>query len=84
MGVARNWAKLQVEECCFHALNSLAQRAEPMNMEDAQHMGIDDVLKIAAVRERYSTAYSTSVLREVARSKVRLDFTPAIREIFQL
>jgi hypothetical protein len=72
-----------VDEWLVSALNSLAQRREPMGVEDAMCLGIEYTLKIAAIREGVQ-AYRSGGLRVGERGAVAIDFTTKIRDVFGL
>ncbi|KAH7890554.1 hypothetical protein F5I97DRAFT_1940329 [Phlebopus sp. FC_14] len=77
------------------AVNDIARRPEPIGMEDVNHLGVEVALKIAAVREQLTF----KVVQEHSKSRKpfhvyeftvgprhaqNLDFTPCIRDIFNL
>jgi hypothetical protein len=74
-----------VEEWLLPALNSLVQRAEPMDIDDANRLGVDYTLKIAAIRECCirDTHYGGWSLKN-SRGAVGIDCTNRLREVFRL
>lgn len=45
-----------VEDWIFIAVEEFVRRAKPMNTEDAKLLGVEEVLKIASIRECYYDA----------------------------
>ncbi|KAI6113530.1 hypothetical protein EV401DRAFT_1982804 [Pisolithus croceorrhizus] len=70
--------KYEINDWIIAGVNELARRSEPINVEDARTLGLETVLKIAAVRE----SPISEGLRLTASSKNA--FTPSIIRIFNL
>ena len=45
--------KYDVDDWIFIAVEALVRRADPMNTEDVKLLGVEEVLKIASIRECY-------------------------------
>ncbi|KAI6145016.1 hypothetical protein BKA82DRAFT_1002182 [Pisolithus tinctorius] len=69
--------KYEIKDWIMPAIDELARRSEPISVEDAQILGLETALKVAAVRE------STSERLRLAAGK-KNDFTPHINRIFNL
>jgi len=75
-----------VKEWLLPAMNKLAQREQPMGIEDTARLGVETVLKIGAVREccslRHYSRYGEVEHKRGARSEV--DFTRRLADEFGL
>ena len=76
--------KHHVKEWVVSGLNKLIQRAEPLNKEEAELIGVDDALKVMALRETcmYDPYNCRWTRRE--RGHAPLDFATTIRRGFNL
>ncbi|KAI6015577.1 hypothetical protein EDC04DRAFT_643623 [Pisolithus marmoratus] len=70
--------ELEIEHWIMPGVNELARRSQPISIEDAQILGLETALKVAAVRE----SLISESLRLRAGSKDA--FTPFITKIFNL
>ncbi|KAI5997663.1 hypothetical protein F5J12DRAFT_851105 [Pisolithus orientalis] len=59
------------------SLLALAQRHNPISVEEGRHLGIETALKLASVREGLR-------LERLDPTATRLDFTPMIQKVFEL
>ncbi|KAH7925641.1 hypothetical protein BV22DRAFT_1128872 [Leucogyrophana mollusca] len=75
IGLARDY---DVQEWLVPALNELAKRKEPIGMKDADKLGMELALKVAAVRESVMSSYSGYPLQIGERQAGHIDFTNAI------
>lgn len=74
--------KHEIRDWIVPGVNELAKRPEPISVEDAQILGLETALKVAAVRE----SLVTDGLRLTAGCRIatNVDFTQIIKEIFSL
>lgn len=73
-----------VEEWLGPGLEELVKRAQPMTIEDANRIGIDYALKIAAIRECYSIGYYGDWVSREERGVVVFDCRGRVRTSFGL
>ena len=84
-----------IKQWLLPGLNELAQRPEPIGVEDVQLLGLEVALKIAAIREslvfdppskqavRSGWGYSPSAyVTSGTRNASGVDFTPTINKVF--
>ncbi|KAF9228861.1 hypothetical protein BS17DRAFT_724751 [Gyrodon lividus] len=85
--------KYDIKDWMLPAINAMAQRVEPIGVEDVNRLGLDFALKIASVREQITLValyrngrHPTQELAVGPRNCIiqTLDFTPMIHMIFDL
>ncbi|KAH7928668.1 hypothetical protein BV22DRAFT_1030418 [Leucogyrophana mollusca] len=69
-----------VQQWLVPALNGIARRSQPIGMKDAEKLGVDLALGMAAVRESLCIGPG-GTLSVGERSVKRLDFTEKIKEM---
>ena len=76
--------KNHVKEWVVSGLNKLIQRAEPLNKEEAELVGVDDALKVMALRE--TCMYDPHNCRWTRRDRghAPIDFAATIRRGFNI
>jgi len=72
-----------VDEWLLPALNELAQREEPIGIEEARRLGWETALQIAAVRESF-IAWNEKTAFGPRGARTQIDFTPRIRAVFDM
>ena len=70
------------------ALNELARRDKPMAKQDVDRLGVECVLKIASIRERYPSLAAAATVKNSGRpsstaSRESFDYTDVLRKEFQ-
>ncbi|KAI6043412.1 hypothetical protein EDC04DRAFT_2891036 [Pisolithus marmoratus] len=81
-----------IEEWLLPSLLALAQRPDPISVEEGRRLGIETALKLASVREKLKLEKRYNGKQEISKLVIgdrdteaaRLDFTPMIRKIFDL
>ncbi|KAH7928711.1 hypothetical protein BV22DRAFT_1044493 [Leucogyrophana mollusca] len=67
-----------VQQWLVPALNALVKRKEPIGMKDAERLGMELALKVAAIREGVTYTHQSYPLQIGERQVAHLDFTNAI------
>jgi len=75
--------EFNVEEWLLPALNELAQREEPISVEEARRLGWERALQIAAVRESF-VAWNEKIAFGPRGARTQIDFTGRIRDILNI
>jgi hypothetical protein len=71
-------SEYNIDEWLLPALNELAQREEPIGIEEANRLGWETALQIAAVRESF-IAWNEKVAFGPRGARKQIDFTGRIR-----
>jgi hypothetical protein len=69
-----------IDEWLLPALNELAQREDPIGVDEALRLGLEQAVKIAAVRESF-IAWNEKVAFGPRGARTQIDFTGRIRVI---
>jgi len=72
-----------IDEWLLPALNELAQREEPIGIEEARRLGWETALQIAAVRESF-IAWNEKVAFGPRGARTQIDFTGRIRAVLDI
>jgi hypothetical protein len=72
-----------IDQWLLPALNELAQREEPISIEEARRLGWERALQIAAVRESF-VAWNEKIAFGPRGARTQIDFTGRIRAILEL
>lgn len=78
-----------IKEWLLPSLLALAQRPDPISVEEGRYLGIETALKLASVREklklkRKDSGGSKLVVGDRDITAAQLDFTPMIQKVFEL
>ncbi|KAI0326136.1 hypothetical protein GY45DRAFT_150028 [Cubamyces sp. BRFM 1775] len=71
-----------VDEWLFPALHALARRTQPIQVEEAESLGIATAIKMAEVRESF-TRCSVKYNYQIVVSRSQYDFTAKIMQVFR-
>jgi hypothetical protein len=72
-----------IDEWLLPALNELAQREEPIGVEEARRLGWETALQIASVRESF-IAWNEKIAFGPRGARTQIDFTGQIRAILNI
>jgi len=75
--------EFNVDEWLLPALNELAQREDPIRIDEARRLGWETALQIAAVRESF-VAWNEKVAFGPRGARTQIDFTARIRAILDI
>lgn len=75
--------EFEVDEWLLPALNELAQREEPIGVEEARRLGWELALKIAAVRESF-VAWNEKVAFGPRGARSQIDFSSRIHAVLEM
>ena len=76
-------SEFSINEWLLPALNDLAQREEPIGIEEARRLGWETALQIAAVRESF-VAWNEKVAFGPRGARTQIDFTGRIRAVLDI
>ncbi|KAI5985623.1 hypothetical protein EDD15DRAFT_1626644 [Pisolithus albus] len=75
--------RYDIGEWLLPSLLALAQRADPISVEEGKRLGIETALKLASVREKFRLQGAEHVVVGDRDPRTTLlDFTPVIRKVF--
>lgn len=73
----------EIDEWLLPALNELAQREEPIGVEEALRLGMEQALRIAAVRESF-IAWNERIAFGPRGARTQIDYTGRIRALMEI
>lgn len=81
--------RYDIKEWLLPSLLAIAQRPDPISVEEGKRLGIETALKLASVREKLRLQKAPQGTRQLVvgdrdRAATLLDFTPMIRKVFGL
>lgn len=76
-------SEYNIDEWLLPALNELAQREEPIGIKEANRLGWETALQIAAVRESF-IAWNEKMAFGPRGARKQIDFTDRIRAILDI
>lgn len=76
-------SEYSIDEWLLPALNELAQREEPITVDEARRLGWETALKVAAVRESF-VAWNEKTAFGPRGARPQIDYTSRLRTIMDI